>query len=390
MMTVYGLRQPAAWLDNKPVLIASATARADRLRHFFPTLEHLAAPPPALPYQTVHQHLGSFGQRAMARRLPEYIADARLLTMGKHALVITEEAFKKALPGVAVRHHGDVAGDNDYGDVEIVVQYGGPFPEPKDIARLASAEAGRIVPIAKPVKTSCVALMADGTGIAFDRLAYQDPTAQQIHEDVYDQAFVQGGLGRGRGINRSASTPLEIHILGNVPLPVPIASIDRWSKPSRLAKMMLRGHVPLGAADMRRFYPDLFRSEDVARQAKHRWGGEAEIKAELRRLADRMPWPSVLVTWQPQGQGHKTRFDIVARPQLEERRNAAHREFGGIVAWRVEAFSRGGAPLSPTAEECDIPRKEVSFTEMSRSSRKSAGSAVLTGEPLQPRAPPDG
>jgi hypothetical protein len=103
-----------------------------------------------------------------------------------------------------------------------------------------------------------------------------------------------------------------------------------------------------------------------------------------------MPWPSVLVTWQPQGQGYKTRLDIVARPHLEELRSAAHREFGGIVAWRVEPFSRGGAPLSLTAEECDIPRKEVSFPEMSRSSRKSAGPAVLTGEPLQPRAPPDG
>ena len=118
----------------------------------------------------------------MARRLSEYIADAQLLTMGKSALVTThlkfEEAFKKALPGVAVRHHGDVAGDNDYGDVEIVVQYGGPFPEPRDIARLASAEAGRMVLVAKPVKTSCVALMADGTGVQFDRLAYQDPAAQ--------------------------------------------------------------------------------------------------------------------------------------------------------------------------------------------------------------------
>ena len=67
---------------------------------------------------------------------------------------------------------------------------------------------------------------------------------------------------------------------------------------------------------MRRFYPDLFRSEDVARQAKHRWGGKAEIKAELRRLADRMPWPSVAVIWQPTGRGTRP-TSIWSHPTVE-------------------------------------------------------------------------
>jgi hypothetical protein len=63
--------------------------------------------------------------------------------------------------------------------------------------------------------------MEDGTGVQFERMAYEHPAAQAVHEAIYDQAFVQGGLGRGRGINRSVTTPLEIFIYGNVPLPVP-------------------------------------------------------------------------------------------------------------------------------------------------------------------------
>jgi hypothetical protein len=98
----------------------------------------------------------------------------------------------------------------------------------------------------------------------FDRLAYEDRAAQAIHAGIYDQSFVQGGLGRGRGINRTADTPLEIRILGNVPLPVPIHSIDRWRPINRIAKMLLRGAVHLNAGDMHCFYPNLFPSTDAA------------------------------------------------------------------------------------------------------------------------------
>ena len=123
----------------------------------------------------------------------------------------------------------------------------------------------------------------------FDRLAYEDRAAQAIHARIYDQSFVQGGLGRGRGINRTADTPLEIRILGNVPLPVPIHSIDRWRPINRIAKMLLRGAVHLNAGDMHCFYPNLFPSTDAAAQAIHRWNGRAALITEVQRLARQLP-----------------------------------------------------------------------------------------------------
>ncbi len=67
-----------------------------------------------------------------------------------------------------------------------------------------------------------------------------------VHEAIYDQAFVQGGLGRGRGINRSATTPLEIFVYGNVPLPVPVplASLSRW-QPNRERMLLAEGGTHL-------------------------------------------------------------------------------------------------------------------------------------------------
>lgn len=186
-------------------------------------------------------------------------------------------------------HHGLVAGDDDYADVDLVVQIGGPFAPPAEIARLACAESGRLVETARPKRVPCVVLLADGTGVQFERLAYEDKAAQAIHAGIYDQSFVQGGLGRGRGINRTADTPLEIWIYGNVPLPVPVHSIDRWRPINRIAKMLLRGAVHLNASDMHCFYPNLFPSTDAAAQAIHRWNGRAALITEVQRLARQLP-----------------------------------------------------------------------------------------------------
>jgi putative DNA primase/helicase len=397
--TVHRLKKHDDWLKQLPVLIPSATARPDLVERFFPSLQIVAPPPPALPHQTTRQRRDSFGKEAVREKLPELVVDIALeAVQGGQVVVIThmqDEAELnrrlKDVPGdIRVLHHGGTVGDNDFRDARVIFQFGGPFPRPTAVLRQASAEQGRLIAPEKPVRMSCRNTMIDGTGVEFERLGYTNPDLQRVHAGIYDASFIQGALGRGRGLHRTAANPLTIYVYANAPLNAPVTTIEPWRKPSRLAKMMLRGHVPLGAADMRRFYPDLFRSEDVARQAKHRWGGEAEIKAELRRLADRMPWPSVLVTWQPQGQGHKTRLDIVARPQIEERRSAAEREFGGLVAWRVEPFSRGACPFKPTAEECDVFRKEILFPKNVTVISGSQQAPALISSPPPPRAPPDG
>jgi hypothetical protein len=126
------------------------------------------------------------------------------------------------------QHHGNYAGDDDHGDVDVIMHIGGPFADHKKIAEMATARTGQAVPIVQPIRRACTALMEDGTGVQFERMAYEHPAAQAVHEAIYDQAFVQGGLGRG--INRSVTTPLEIFVYDNVrsrhpferPRPVPL------------------------------------------------------------------------------------------------------------------------------------------------------------------------
>ena len=165
-----------------------------------------------------------------------------------------------------------------------------------------------------------------------------------MHAGIYDASIIQA-IGRARGLNRTVVDPVEIHVLGNCPLPLPIASIARHRRPSRLAKMLWRGLVPLSAAGMARRYPELFPSAVAARTAKHRWGGEAAILDALRADAGRMPWPSAIVTLQLAGQGRANSPDRRPRPRRRAAREAIA-EFGGLVSWHVESFSGGIAPAA--------------------------------------------
>jgi putative DNA primase/helicase len=229
-MVLHGQRQVAEWLRDLPVLILDASARKSDVERFFSDVEIAPIPQPALPHQHVHQHLGAFGKGAMTPyKITALTGHARAhIAAGRETLILCHEKneaeIKAAVPEARVLHHGEYAGDDANGDVDVVMQFGGPFARPRAIAEMATARYGVPVPIANPEHRQCLALMEDGFGVAFERLVYDHPRAQDVHEGIYDNAFVQGGLGRGRGINRSATTPLRGEIFGNVPLPVPLAS----------------------------------------------------------------------------------------------------------------------------------------------------------------------
>jgi putative DNA primase/helicase len=390
LLTVHRLKKPDQWLDDLPILIPSASARPDLVPRFFPGIEIVAPLPPALPFQTVHQRLGAFGKEATQKKLAELVAEVRLKSAGKKALVIVhmehEHAFSR-IPGVHTLHHGDVAGDDDFGDVDIVFHIGGPFARPSQIARQASAEAGQLVEKAKPVRTPCVGLLADGSGVRFQRLAYEDTRLQTVHAGIYDQSFVQGGLGRGRGINRSASTPLEIWIYGNVPLPVPVTTIERWRPLGGIEKMVLAGRVYSNAHDMARFYPEVFPSWEAAAHVNRRW---ADIGTAAHDLIAGLPEAWVRVIWQPNGQGHKRRYALAPRSTVNTLRGEILHEFpDGFATWAVAPFTPGAGRRRPL-EESAYSGKEISFPEYADSSPTILG---LGGEPERggpPAWPPDG
>ena len=354
-IVLHGRRSVAAWLSDKPVLMLNATARLADVQRFFPTAIMADLPQAEMPHQRVHQILGSFGKSAMTdSKVADLVAEARAhAAAGKVVLVICHEqceAAFKAIPGVRTLHHGNYAGDDDHGDVDVIMHIGGPFAAYKKIAEMATARTGQAVPIVQPIRRACTALMEDGTGVQFERMAYEHPAAQAVHEAIYDQAFVQGGLGRGRGINRSVTTPLEIFVYGNVPLPVPLASLSRW-QPNRERMLLADGGTHSNARDLFHFCGDAFPNEEAAAKWRQRNPFDED---RIRILIADDPRPYSKVTWQPNGQGQKVRRSIVPTAAVGALRRAALSSFrSGLRSWQVEQLTAGEPAPLPSAAPID-------------------------------------
>jgi len=96
---------------------------------------------------------------------------------------------------------------------------------------------------------------------------HADPTVEAIRWSICEAELIQA-MGRGRGVNRRAETPLAIDLLTDMVLPVTLKEVLNWSdiRPSRRDMMAVRGVVLENAADMATCFPDLWASPEIARQ----------------------------------------------------------------------------------------------------------------------------
>ena len=127
------------------------------------------------------------------------------------------------------------------------------------------------------------------------------PFAGRICEGELIQA-----IGRGRGVNRTAETPLDIDLLTDVVLPLTVHEVLPWSaiKPSRRDLMALEGVVLENAADMAACFPALWPSAEAARQDRQR----SVTNCYYRDLYNsKMSHSSAEVTYQPTGAGQRAR-----------------------------------------------------------------------------------
>jgi hypothetical protein len=351
-----------------------------------------------MPHVTIRQYHGGFGKGAMPRRLPALTERAQheMQDLGKAGLTITdkkhEKAFAEALPGVNVAHWGGFVGADRFRHVEKMLTFGGPFPTDKEIAERASCEAGRIVPVEAPVPTPCTALLADGSGVQFNRMAYRDPAAQAVLMGIYDTAINQA-VGRARPLLRTAADPAEIMVCGNIPLPFLVASIGRLRPITKLEKVIASRIVPSGGADLHRYHPDIIPSEEAGRSAIWRIGGRAELHAATRYAAGRWPVPSVRLRYQPKGQGHGLHDDVVVgRDRLAEAEAAAKRDFpGGFVSWEVRPFSDGRSPIKPGEDRyAGLQNNKTGAPNDLLDQATGGGSSPRpSAAAASPRAPPD-
>jgi putative DNA primase/helicase len=283
-----------------PTLILDATMPVEIVRQFFPNLsepQRIAAPMPhtrvrqitdrpltadmLIPTEGASERTNAT-RRANVERVRRFIeVRADDVRPGK-VLVVCQFGLETALiagevpPNVQIRHFNDIGGENAWSNVALVIVIGRTEPAPETVERTAralfGAEIAEIEPDAEgharyPLITRGIRMRA-GRGVPVQGSQHPDERAEAVRWAICEAGLVQA-IGRGRGVNRGSTNPLQIDILTNVVLPIEVDEVTTWSRiqPSLAQIMRARAAVPLSYADMAAAYPDLFVSRDAAKMA---------------------------------------------------------------------------------------------------------------------------
>ncbi len=283
-----------------PTLLIDATLNVDLIRSYWPDVELTAELLADAPHQTIRQVVDrAYSKSAIEPLLdtmpgysPEEAKRRQRGLRAVHAIVnrearrhggqpvllVTQKAVREALPDfgpltpcIDLAHHNAVAGRDQWRDVRGLIVVGRTQPAPASVERLAEALTGRAV---DPVdgwyaRGDGVRHTSAAGAVAIEADRHPDPVAEAIRWQVCEGELVQI-IGRGRGVNRTEDDPLDILVLTDAPLPLPVTvtmqAADLAPNPEDL--MVAAGGVllenPRDAADA---YPALWPSKEASRKA---------------------------------------------------------------------------------------------------------------------------
>lgn len=389
------------WL--RPTLVLDALLDPDLLRPYWPTIRVTARIEASTPHMRVRQLIGRDWSKSALVPAPYNTPaenERRLSNSSRLRAAVMREA-RKAMPGnvlvvaqkdvedhwrqlgplprnVEIAHHNAVAGRNDWQDVRLLVVVGRTLPRPGDVERIAEALTGAAVTArlsGRYERRDCPIEMEDGSAATTEADWHPDPTAEAVRWQICEGELLQI-IGRGRGVNRTAATPLDVLVLTDRPLPLPIAETvtmdDLKALPADL--MMDRAGVALAdAADASLAFPDLFGTPEAARKtfSRARCGTipnrdifNGECPAPLRRI-----------TYQRAGAGRRPASAVVDTDLVPDPRAWLEDRLGPLAAYTE--------PDPPSPEAAPRPPPEAEPPDW-----EDADAEPPSAEPPQLRLPP--
>ena len=258
-----------------------------------------------------------------AQQCHRYDQAVDLLVVGQKAAI---DALRSAglPPRVEAVHFNALSGLDRWGRIGGMVVLGRTLPAPRTVELLATALTGR-VPASNPEEAGWwyptverrIRLAGDRTApLAMEE--HSDPIAEAVRWSICEGELIQA-IGRGRGVNRTAETVLEIDLLTDVVLPVTVDALVAWSdlRPTRRDLMALSGIVLDNAADMAACFPELWPTHEAAKKDGQRKGTNCYYRNFYN---SKMSPSSAEVAYRPEGSGHRARtarVDLARIPDPE-------------------------------------------------------------------------
>ncbi len=327
-------RRPVHESWHVPTLMLDATMQPGLVRHYWPTMELTADIRLQAPYQHVRQVRDrSYSKAQLAKTSGLRHAHAIVCREARRytgrVLVVAQKDVEEALAtvgslpiNVETGHHNAVAGRDEWGPgpgrkgIEALIVIGRTAPSPAAVESMAEALTGIAIDPLRGwyEKADAAYEMADGLFRPTETDRHPHITAEAIRWHIAEGELIQI-IGRARGVNRTRDNPVDVLVMTNAPLPIPVERLITASDldPSPADVMMAAGGVSFeNPADAATSYQHIWASRNAAKKAmeKHREGilGSNRNKEYLItvRPQDRREGPShVRVDYQLPGHGKR-------------------------------------------------------------------------------------
>jgi putative DNA primase/helicase len=281
--TVLRVRGVRPILDARkvPTMLLDATLPPTSiLEKFFPQVQVVSDVQVEMPHVCVRQILGAptsetklwgdvrereqnpdtgLGNRKAVRRYVlkrwlEIDGEQRWLESGRQRqplVVICQKKYHEwladsGLPeGIALEHYNAIAGLDKHKDVRCLILIGRVIARPTAVEAIAGALTG-----AEPLKEGPTGRwygkisrrirMTNGMSVEVENCdQHVDPMGEVVRYEICEAEMIQA-VGRGRGVNRTAETPLDVDILADVVLDLSVDEVVRWEEPSEVIEMLAR------------------------------------------------------------------------------------------------------------------------------------------------------
>jgi hypothetical protein len=363
-----GIREVAEQY-NVPTMIMDATL-PDKiiLEKWFPHVQVVGFISAPMPFVHVRQVLGA---PITKKKILEADTDRSLQAIRRYilahwiecgrapTLVICQKEVKENLAegmpaGIHLEHFNNVAGLDGYKDVRLLITVGRTLPTPFDVEDAAGLLSG-VQPIKAPQQAHGGTWfdrvvrgirLKDGSGVGVNADQHPDVLAEAARWQACEAGLIQA-IGRGRGVNRTAATPLDIDILADVVLPIEVDQIEEWSVPGREVEMAAEGVWLESPTDMAAAWPEVWATAKAAERSPE----------SLNRESYKGKWGSVRYQRSGPNQNWKEAFydpDVIPDPRgwLEDRVGPLA---GYEIERRVESEQGTSRPIERLEVDINIP-----------------------------------
>ena len=345
-----GIREVARQYNVRTLIMDATLPAKSILERWFPEVEIVGQIEVPMPHVRVRQILGSpitkkklAGAGRNLRAVRRYILQRHVETGRGTVLVIAQKDIEAALratglpPTIAVEHFNAIEGLDQYKEVRLLVTVGRTQPEPAAVEADAGALSG-IEPVKAAVRANRSAWydrvtrgvrMRDGRGVAVSCDQHPDGLAEAIRQQICEAELVQA-IGRGRGVNRTGDTPLDVDVLADVVLPVTVDGVDEWRPPGLEVEMVAEGVWLESPGDMALAWPAVMGNgtgrQGLVEDAPH--GGVALDSICISRELHR-------VRYQHPGERQKWRLAWVDPAAVRDARSWLEARLGPLSGYEV-------------------------------------------------------